>query len=403
MEKLGLIYSETYNFVYLRAKSILKKEEEIYQLMKELYVKAADEHVDETNMYEWLGNQIYMLGCGKYRKKKAREAELIEWDELKKTAKENIDRDKTKEVLCESLDALPDLYQATLYAFYYDYMKIEEIATVMGYGEKVIINRLNYIHKYLSKALENHKEEHQEEVQFSLEMLCEALSDWSKEQKLSATIAQNIYLSVCRELGVQAENICEENMVAGAENRIRMCDGQELQSIYEELQAYSEKRTIDKKKLILVGCIGALVSLAIFAIFIIGNDPKKEKSDKQPPVVEKEAEIDTETDAETESESEPEVEPETESKYILPDSDSRKLTRADLEGLSKEQLRLARNEIFARHGMIFGEGTDLDEYFDAQSWYEPTVPQSQYYDVVEMNSYEEANLVLILDMEEEME
>ena len=36
MEKLNLIYAKTYNFVYLRAKTILEKEEDIQQLMKEI-------------------------------------------------------------------------------------------------------------------------------------------------------------------------------------------------------------------------------------------------------------------------------------------------------------------------------------------------------------------------------
>ena len=70
MEKLNSIYVKTYNFVYLRAKSILKKEEDIQQLMKEVYVKAVAEDVAESAWYEWLGKQVYILGSGKFRKKK---------------------------------------------------------------------------------------------------------------------------------------------------------------------------------------------------------------------------------------------------------------------------------------------------------------------------------------------
>ena len=78
MEKLNSIYTKSYNFVYLRAKTILKKEEDIQQLMKEVYLKAVEEDIDEANLYEWLGKQVYILGCSKFRKKKVREAELIE-------------------------------------------------------------------------------------------------------------------------------------------------------------------------------------------------------------------------------------------------------------------------------------------------------------------------------------
>ncbi|PGW64418.1 zinc ribbon domain-containing protein [Bacillus cereus] len=54
--------------------------------------------------------------------------------------------------------------------------------------------------------------------------------------------------------------------------------------------------------------------------------------------------------------------------FIFPDSDIRKLTSADLAYVSKEQLKIARNEIYARHGHIF-QTKDMQAYFSKQSWY----------------------------------
>ncbi|WP_242255522.1 TcaA 3rd/4th domain-containing protein [Bacillus cereus group sp. BfR-BA-01379] len=54
--------------------------------------------------------------------------------------------------------------------------------------------------------------------------------------------------------------------------------------------------------------------------------------------------------------------------FIFPDSDIRKLTSADLTYLSKEQLKIARNEIYARHGHMF-QTKDMQAYFSNQSWY----------------------------------
>ena len=54
--------------------------------------------------------------------------------------------------------------------------------------------------------------------------------------------------------------------------------------------------------------------------------------------------------------------------FIFPDSDIRKLTSAELTYLSKEQLKIARNEIYARHGNIF-QTKDMQAYFSKQSWY----------------------------------
>ncbi|MED0938462.1 YARHG domain-containing protein [Bacillus mobilis] len=54
--------------------------------------------------------------------------------------------------------------------------------------------------------------------------------------------------------------------------------------------------------------------------------------------------------------------------FIFPDSDIRKLTSTDLTYVSKEQLKIARNEIYARHGHIF-QTKDMQAYFSKQSWY----------------------------------
>ncbi len=83
--------------------------------------------------------------------------------------------------------------------------------------------------------------------------------------------------------------------------------------------------------------------------------------------------------------------------YIIPDSSSRYLTDADLAGLSKENLRLARNEIFARHGYIFND-PELKEYFESKSWYVGTTPASDFDDNV-LSEIEKANISKIQSFE----
>ena len=128
---LNAIYSKTYNFVYLRAKTILKKEEDIQQLMKKVYLEAMTNKVSEDKLFAWLGKRVYALGCEKYRKKKVREADLIEWDRPSYTTVNAFVNEDAKEVICEVLENLPDMYLATLYAFYYDHMKLKEISSVL--------------------------------------------------------------------------------------------------------------------------------------------------------------------------------------------------------------------------------------------------------------------------------
>ena len=91
--------------------------------------------------------------------------------------------------------------------------------------------------------------------------------------------------------------------------------------------------------------------------------------------------------------------PATGGTYILPDSDSRMLTEADLENLGERELMLARNEIFAGHGFIFTTQW-IQGYFLTQGWYRGTTPAAQF-DSSVFNSFERANVDLILRVEAE--
>lgn len=73
---------------------------------------------------------------------------------------------------------------------------------------------------------------------------------------------------------------------------------------------------------------------------------------------------------------------------VFADSSSRRLTPADLSGLSAGTLRIARNEIYARRGYRF-EDNALRSYFSRFSWYSPRSSS------VTLNAVEEDNVALI--------
>ena len=85
------------------------------------------------------------------------------------------------------------------------------------------------------------------------------------------------------------------------------------------------------------------------------------------------------------------------SRYLLPDSDRRYMTEADLSPLSWERLCLARNEIYARHGRIFITKA-ISDYFESQDWYSGTIPGAQFSESV-LNAYESANVNFIMQYE----
>ena len=65
-----------------------------------------------------------------------------------------------------------------------------------------------------------------------------------------------------------------------------------------------------------------------------------------------------------------------------------KLTKDDLMGFTKAELRIMRNEIYARHGYIF-DSKDLRDYFMKKEWYRPLTKN------VKLNAIEKYNVDLI--------
>ena len=83
--------------------------------------------------------------------------------------------------------------------------------------------------------------------------------------------------------------------------------------------------------------------------------------------------------------------------YIFYDSDCRYLDKSELYGLSSWELRIARNEIYARHGRLFKDQA-LQQYFDSCSWYTGYISPNSFNDNV-LNEYEVYNIKLIKSVE----
>lgn len=87
--------------------------------------------------------------------------------------------------------------------------------------------------------------------------------------------------------------------------------------------------------------------------------------------------------------------------YILP-TDTQYITEADLYPFSEEEVKLIRNEIYARHGYSFTMEKFRD-YFNAKNWYfeNPNVNVNTF-GTQDMNQYERANIDTIKAYEEMM-
>ncbi|MCU6761667.1 Uncharacterised protein [uncultured Roseburia sp.] len=86
--------------------------------------------------------------------------------------------------------------------------------------------------------------------------------------------------------------------------------------------------------------------------------------------------------------------------YVIPQSSEKYLTESDISGLTADQLSIARNEIYARHGRLFKD-EKIQAYFDKKDWYHGTV-QPEDFTLDMLNDYEIANGQLLLEYEKEM-
>lgn len=83
--------------------------------------------------------------------------------------------------------------------------------------------------------------------------------------------------------------------------------------------------------------------------------------------------------------------------FIFPDSSVIRLSDAEIATLTKDELSLARNEIFARNGYIFNSD-ELQDYFSRKNWYHPNPHYDSY-----LNEIEKYNVDLIKRREEQLQ
>lgn len=91
----------------------------------------------------------------------------------------------------------------------------------------------------------------------------------------------------------------------------------------------------------------------------------------------------------------------TTSEFIIPDSDSRYLSREELSNMSLQQLNYAKNEIYARKGRVF-QSPELQNYFGSKSWYHGSIAADNFKDSTMLNDYERANTELLSKVEHEL-
>ena len=82
---------------------------------------------------------------------------------------------------------------------------------------------------------------------------------------------------------------------------------------------------------------------------------------------------------------------------VFPNSSSSAIDPSSLSGLSAWELKVARNEIYARHGRQFKDQA-LRDYFESQPWYSGTIPSENFTDSM-LSDLERQNIKTIMSYE----
>ena len=210
------VYSATYNRVYFRAKQIMKKEEDAQDLTQIVFTEAYKNiHTLQAveALYGWLDGITYNQGMKIYRKQKdvllTEEAEgmfeEIESNDISSMPELTADQKATAEIIKGIIEELPELQKTAVVAYYFDGLKVEQIAEMMECSVNTVKSRLNYARKYIKNRVEEkEKEEGYRLHVFGLPVLWYALKKLAEETSLSVYAAQKVYGEACANVGLEA-------------------------------------------------------------------------------------------------------------------------------------------------------------------------------------------------------
>ncbi len=224
-EGFNIVYTNTYDFVYKRAKYIMQNEDDALDLVQETYVQAykgigSMEKAD--NIYAWLGAVVYNQGMRIFRSRKEilldEEAEgifddIVD-DDIDTKPEDSFEVQETTKIVKDMIDELPELQRAAVMAFYYDNMKIDDIAKQFGCSSNTIKSRLNYAKKYLKDSVEAHEKKNGYKLHSVTPFIIVlALRGLFAETAYAAegAVMNNAYGEICKKVGMNGSTTAVAN------------------------------------------------------------------------------------------------------------------------------------------------------------------------------------------------
>ena len=221
-EAFHIFYMYTYQFVYARAKFTVRDEHEAQDLMQEVYL-AAYKNIgslkNTDSVYSWLSGITLRQGMKLVNRKKRnillsedQEGMFEGLPDESRGAEERIAREEEIQIMKDCIYELSEEQRAVILAYYYDEMKVEEIARLLEISEGTVKSRLYHARKRLKASLEElEKKQGYRMYSISIPAVLAAVGYLLGENTITAEAAGGIYSGICSCAGMI-------NMAAGAEN-----------------------------------------------------------------------------------------------------------------------------------------------------------------------------------------
>ncbi len=224
------VYSVTRDGVYRMARKMTRTEEEAMDVTQAVYMEAY-KNIHTLKASEAFISWLYGITHNqamKLSRKRRDDKEYLVGEDLSGIfeAQESFDtatmpeltadQKATAEIVKGIIDELPVLQKEAVIAYYYDGLKVEEIAEAASCSVNTVKSRLNYARKYIRERVEEKEEKEGYRLHvLGLPVLWYALHSMAEETKLTVQAAQQIYDGACYEVGLQPTAISAASDGAG--------------------------------------------------------------------------------------------------------------------------------------------------------------------------------------------
>ena len=163
-EAFSALYRATYKSAYFHAKTVLKNEQDVEDVLQEAYTTAytrLDTLDNPEAVAAWINQIVTFTSLHKLRGSKNQASFSLDDEDFcyEPVACDGDSPDKlvelwgTEEILSGIIEQLPEAQRLTVIMFYYDDMRVADIAKVMGCSENTVKSRLNYARKNIEAAV----------------------------------------------------------------------------------------------------------------------------------------------------------------------------------------------------------------------------------------------------------